>query len=158
MTDPATAPATERREYTTTRTFDAPREVVFKAWTEPEQFAKWWGGAQGASTPLDTVHMDARPGGEWRALVRSDDGSNEYPFYGVYREVDPPQRLVFTLRNSREPDPTGEHLVTIDFTERNGKTEMQFSQVGLMAEQNFNGLSYGYDRFFAKLADLVKTA
>ena len=111
MTDPTTAPAMEQREYTATRTFDAPRELVFKAWTEPEQFAKWWGGAQGASTPLDTVRLDARPGGEWRAVTRMADGSAEYPFFGVYREVDPPERLVFTLRNSPEPDPTGEHLV-----------------------------------------------
>ncbi len=156
MTDPTTAPAMEQREYTTTRTFDAPPEVVFKAWTEPEQFARWWGAADGAGTPLDTVRMDVRPGGEWHAITRASDGSAEYPFAGIYKEIDAPGRLVFTLTDGLEPDPNRQHLVTITFTERDGKTEMNFSQVGQMAERNFQGLSYGYDKFFGKLAEVVK--
>ena len=156
MTDPATAIEMKQREYTITRTFDAPRDLVFKAWTQPEQFARWWGNADGAGTPLDTVHMDVRPGGEWGAIVKAADGNTEYPFSGVYREIKEPERLVFTLTDAVKPDPNREHLVTITFTERDGKTEMHFTQVGQMAERNFQGLSYGYDKFFTALNEAVK--
>jgi uncharacterized protein YndB with AHSA1/START domain len=100
--------------------------------------------------------MDVRPGGEWHAITRASDGSAEYPFAGIYKEIDAPGRLVFTLTDGLEPDPNRQHLVTITFTERDGKTEMNFSQVGQMAERNFQGLSYGYDKFFGKLAEVVK--
>jgi uncharacterized protein YndB with AHSA1/START domain len=99
--------------------------------------------------------MDVRPGGEWRAIIRADDGSGEYPFAGIYKEVNAPERLVFTLTDGLEPDPQRQHLVTITFTERDGKTEMAFSQVGQMPEQNFQGLSEGYDKFFTALAEVV---
>lgn len=158
MTDPATAPAMEQREFKTTRTFDAPRDVVFKAWTEPEQFARWWGAGDGAGTPVETVRMDVRPGGEWAATVKAADGSAEYPFAGVYREVDPPQRLVFTLTDGPKPDPNRQHLVTVVFTERDGKTEMDFTQVGEMPEADLQGLSHGYDKFFTALGELVRSA
>ncbi len=157
MTDPATAPVMELREYKITRTFDAPRGLVFKAWTEPEQFARWWGAADGAGTSLDTVRMDVRPGGEWAAITKAADGSAEYPFAGVYKEVNPPERLVFTLTDGLKPDPNRQHLVTIVFTERDGRTEMEFTQVGQMAERNFQGLTYGYNKFFGALGELVKT-
>ena len=87
MTDTATAQQIE-----ITRRYDAPCELVWRAWTEPEQLVQWW-GPPGWSTPLETVTMDVRPGGDFRLISVSDEGV-EMPLVGVYREVVEPERLV----------------------------------------------------------------
>ena len=88
------ADAVRAQEITITRVYDAPREVVWKAWTEPEQLARWW-GARGWSTPLSNITMDLRPGGTFRVTSVSDEDGTEMSSYGVYREVVEPERLVF---------------------------------------------------------------
>ncbi|MGH2715298.1 MAG: SRPBCC domain-containing protein [Thermoleophilaceae bacterium] len=87
MTEAATA-----QEITITRVYNAPRELVWKAWTEPEQLVRWW-GPPGWSTALETVTMEVRPGGAFRLTSVSDEGA-EMPVVGVYREVVEPERLV----------------------------------------------------------------
>lgn len=87
MNETATA-----QEIEITRVYDAPRELVWSAWTEPEQLVRWW-GPHGWSTPLETVTMDVRPGGDFRLTSVSDEGV-EMPVIGVYREVVEPERLV----------------------------------------------------------------
>ena len=87
MTDTATA-----QEIEITRRYDAPRELVWRAWTEPEQLVQWW-GPPGWSTPLETVTMDVRAGGDFRLTSVSDEGM-EMPVVGVYREVVEQERLV----------------------------------------------------------------
>jgi uncharacterized protein YndB with AHSA1/START domain len=85
--------ATTAQEITITRVFDAPRELVWKAWTEPEQLARWWGPA-GWTNRLETITMDARPGGTFRVTSVSDADGAEMTSKGVYREVVEPERLV----------------------------------------------------------------
>jgi uncharacterized protein YndB with AHSA1/START domain/predicted enzyme related to lactoylglutathione lyase len=80
------------QQITITRVFDAPRELVWKSWTEPEQLAQWWGPA-GWSTPVSSVTMDVRPGGEFRLVSTNEDGA-AMPVRGTYTEVVPPERLV----------------------------------------------------------------
>ena len=87
MTQAATA-----QEITIRRVFDAPRELVWKAWTEPDQLVEWW-GPPGWSTLLSTVTMEVRPGGAFRLTSVNDEGA-EMPVVGVYREVLAPERLV----------------------------------------------------------------
>jgi uncharacterized protein YndB with AHSA1/START domain len=87
MAETATA-----QEITIRRVFEAPRELVWKAWTEPERLAEWW-GPRGSRTPLDQVTMDVRPGGTFHVTSVSEDGS-EMSVAGVYREVVEPERLV----------------------------------------------------------------
>jgi uncharacterized protein YndB with AHSA1/START domain len=87
MTAPATA-----QEIAITRVYEAPRELVWRAWTEAEELVQWW-GPPGWSTSLDTVTMDVRPGGDFRLTSVSDQG-DEMPVVGVYREVVEPERLV----------------------------------------------------------------
>jgi uncharacterized protein YndB with AHSA1/START domain len=82
------------QEITITRVFDAPRELVWKAWTEPERLARWW-GRRGWSTPLASIAMDVRPGGVFRLTSINDEDGREMPFEAVYREVVEPERLVF---------------------------------------------------------------
>lgn len=87
MTQAATA-----QEITIRRVFDAPRELVWKAWTEPDQLVEWW-GPPGWSTALSTVTMEVRPGGAFQLTSVNDEGL-EMPVIGVYREVLAPERLV----------------------------------------------------------------
>jgi uncharacterized protein YndB with AHSA1/START domain len=87
MTETATA-----QEIEISRVYDAPRELVWRAWTEPEELVQWW-GPPGWSTPLETVTMDVRPGGDFRLVSVSADGT-QMPVVGVYREVAEPERLV----------------------------------------------------------------
>lgn len=82
------------------RILKAPRERVFKAWTDPKQMAQWWGPAV-FTTPV--CEMDVRPGGLYRIVMRSPDGV-DYPLKGVYREVVEPERLVMTMDLSEHPD------------------------------------------------------
>jgi len=80
-----------------TRVFDAPRERVWKEWTEPEAFADWFGGAE-SDVPLATVSMDVRPGGSWRLTMFFGPERREIQWRGEYREVVEPERLVFSER------------------------------------------------------------
>lgn len=97
------AEAVTAQEITITRVVDAPRELVWKAWTEPDQLARWW-GARGWSNPLETITMDVRPGGTFRVTSVSDEDGSEMTSQGVYREVVEPGRLVL-----EEPAEDGWH-------------------------------------------------
>jgi uncharacterized protein YndB with AHSA1/START domain len=82
------------QEITITRVFDAPRELVWKAWTEPGQLASWWGAA-GWSNPLDKITMDLKPGGTFSVTSVSNEDGTAMTVQGVYREIVEPERLVF---------------------------------------------------------------
>jgi uncharacterized protein YndB with AHSA1/START domain len=82
------------QEITITRVLDAPRELVWKAWTEPEHLARWW-GMGGWTNPVEKITMDVRAGGEFRVTSVSDADGSEMSITGVYREVVEPERLVF---------------------------------------------------------------
>lgn len=105
------------RDIVITRTFDAPRTVVFEAWTKAEHVTKWW---DPSGTPLSVCEIDLRPNGAFRWVTRGPDGS-EYSFTGTYREISAPARLVFTTRMS----PSGSESVgTLVFSEHGGKTTL----------------------------------
>ncbi len=113
--------ATMPRQLVLRRVFDAPRELVFQAWTERARLERWW-GPKGFTNPV--CEADARPGGAIRIHMRGPDG-NVYPMLGEYREVAPPERLVFTSRAmAANGQPMFEMLNTVTFAERGGKTEM----------------------------------
>src|SRR6266849_1382165 len=102
-----------------TRLFDAPRHVVFEAMTKPEHVKQWWGRlGEGYSVPV--CEIDLRPGGAWRFVNRHPKG--EAAFYGEYREITPPSRLVFT--EIFAPFPASVSVVTAVFTEAGGKTRL----------------------------------
>jgi uncharacterized protein YndB with AHSA1/START domain len=105
------------REIRMTRLFDAPPRLVFEAMSKPEHVTKWWGRiGDGYSVPV--CEVDLRPGGKWRYVNRHPKGEAE--FYGVYREINPPSRMVFT--EIYAPFPDAESVVTVELTEENGKT------------------------------------
>jgi uncharacterized protein YndB with AHSA1/START domain len=111
------------REIRMTRLFDAPRQLVFEAMTKPEHVRKWWGCISDGHR-VTQCEIDLRVGGKWRFVHAGPEG--EYPaFYGVYKEIDAPGRLVYT--EIFEPYPDGESLVTQLLTEENGKTRLDLT-------------------------------
>jgi uncharacterized protein YndB with AHSA1/START domain len=141
------------RELTLVRIFDAPREVVFKAWTDPEQLAKWW-GPKIFTNPL--CEVDARLGGAWRIVMRAPDGT-EYPCGGVYREIVEPEKLVFTNNaTDRDGKPLLEGLTTVIFEDVAGKTKLTLRTraVGLVpyAPKMLAGMEAGWSQSLDKLA------
>lgn len=107
------------RNIVMTRLFDAPRQLVFEALTQPEHIRRWWGCLEeGYSVPV--CEVDLRVGGAWRFVNRLPGGEAE--FYGEYREIAPPDRLVFS--EIYAPFPDAESLVTTVLTEEDGQTRM----------------------------------
>jgi uncharacterized protein YndB with AHSA1/START domain len=135
--------------FTATRIFDAPRERVWREWTEPERFADWFGGVE-CDVPLSTVAMDVRPGGAWRATMFCGPGRHEIRWAGEYREVAAPERLVLTF--SDRPGDDGYELVTVLLTDLgDGRTQMHFEQRGHMGPDQYERTEKGWGGFFARL-------
>jgi uncharacterized protein YndB with AHSA1/START domain len=112
------------RETVITRVFDVPREAVWRAWTEPEQLAGWW-GPRGWSTLLSGITMDVRPGGVFRITSVSDEDGTEMVQEGIYREVVEPERLV--VEESAEGAWHAGAVTEVTFAEiGEGRTEMVF--------------------------------
>jgi uncharacterized protein YndB with AHSA1/START domain len=134
------------------RVFDAPRDAVWRAWTEPEQLAQWF-GPRGISTPLDKIRMDLRPGGE-ASLVMVDDATGaEYPNTGTYVEVVPPERLVW--KDDGFPDGTGVGTVTVTLRDLGDKTELTLHAVADFTETMRADAEVGWGTSFDKLAALL---
>jgi uncharacterized protein YndB with AHSA1/START domain len=142
------------RELVITRIFDAPRELVWKAWTEPERMMRWWGPKDFTSP---ACKIDLRVGGKYLFCMRSPEGQ-EFWSTGVYREIVEPERIVCTDSFADEkgnPVPASHYgmpgdwpaelLVTVTFEEYEGRTRMTLQQVGIppemgdMAEAGWNG-------------------
>lgn len=151
MTEGSTAEDNAARGYTITRLFDAPRALVWKAFTEPEQFAQWFGPA---GSRLEAVSMDVRPGGAWRATMILSDGT-EIPWVGSYLEVVEPERLVFTLSDqgilANEFD-----RFTVTLTNRGDKTELVLRQSGgHLTDEQYAQAKEGTSSFLDRMAELL---
>ncbi|HLX42663.1 MAG TPA: SRPBCC domain-containing protein [Bryobacteraceae bacterium] len=138
------------------RVFDAPRQLVFDAWTKPEHLARWQGAPEGFT--VSSHDVDLRPGGAYRLCMRSPEGVDHW-LQGVYREVVDPERLVFThvwLDDRKQPGP--ETVVTITLADLGGKTELTLHQTGFKAVQSRDGHYTGWtstlDRFHAYIVSL----
>jgi uncharacterized protein YndB with AHSA1/START domain len=132
--------STSAREITITRVFDAPRERVWKAWTQPDEIARWW-GKRGWSTPPESVTLDVRPGGVFRLNSINDDDGREMPLDTTYREVVEPERLAF-----------GEATVTLTDL-GDGRTEMVFHTTVHMTEETLRTAIGGLGSAFDRLTD-----
>jgi uncharacterized protein YndB with AHSA1/START domain len=134
-----------------TRVFDAPRERVWREWTQPEAFADWFGGPE-SEVPLDSVSMDVRPGGKWRATMHAGPERREILWSGEYHEVDEPERLVFTVCDRVEQDV--HELVTVVLSNLgDGRTEMRFEQRGHMRPEDYERAKRGWGTFFDRIAE-----
>ena len=137
-----------------TRLFDAPRQLVFEAMTRPEHVREWWGRlGEGYSVPV--CEIDLRVGGAWRFVNRHPRG--EVVFYGEYREISPPGRLVFTEIFAEHPDTVS--LVTAELTEERGKTRATITARYPSREVRDivigSGMEHGAAISYDRLEDLV---
>ena len=138
------------------RVFDAPRERVWKEWTQPECFADWYGGPQ-CEVPLDSVSMDVRAGGKWQLTMFAPPGRRRIDWEGEYLEVVAPERLVFTV--SDQPGAGAFEVVTVVLTDLGDKrTEMRFEQRGSMSPEQYERATDGWGGFFDRIAERLATA
>ncbi|HXN86875.1 MAG TPA: SRPBCC domain-containing protein [Candidatus Binataceae bacterium] len=143
------------RELTITRLFYAPRDLVFKAWSEPERQAQWL-GPKGFSTI--SVQMEGRVGGSYRLGMRAPDGSAHW-LCGVHREIVEPERLVFTSYwEDADGKPGHETLITLTFEDVGGKTKLTLYQTGFESVTSRDQHHGGWSSNLDKLADYLATA
>ncbi|MET0730910.1 MAG: SRPBCC domain-containing protein [Solirubrobacterales bacterium] len=135
-----------------TRVLEAPRERVWREWTEPEAFADWFGAPSG-EVPLATVEMDVREGGSWELTMFAGPGRQEINWKGEYLEVAEPERLVLTMTD--QPDDSDRALITVVLTDLgDGRTEMVMEQSGpAMSPEGFERARKGWGGFFDRLAE-----
>jgi uncharacterized protein YndB with AHSA1/START domain len=156
MAEPPKPGRATQEGITMTRVFDAPRELVWKEWIEPERFADWFGGGE-ADVPLSTVTMDVRPGGSWRATMFAGPERREIHWKGEYHEVVEPERLVFTI--SDRPGNEAYELITVVLTDLgDGRTEMLFQQRGRMSAEQYERAGEGWSSFFDRIAERLADA
>jgi uncharacterized protein YndB with AHSA1/START domain len=142
-----------------TRELDAPRELVFKAWTDPAQVAQWWGPDHFTTV----VHaLDARPGGEIRMDMHGPD-KNVYPMSGTFREIVPPERIVMaTAALDANGKPMFETQVTVILEAHGNKTTLKLQarvlEEGPMAAMYLKGMSAGWMQTLGRLAEYVRQA
>lgn len=150
-----------KHELHITRVFDAPRELVWKVWTDPEHMRQWAGPRQFTATHVEN---DPRPGGRWRLCLHSDgfdtgDGvlrKLDLCQGGENREIVEPERLVYTFQWD-ESTGLGSHetVVTVTFEEHDGKTTMNFHQAFFMTDKDRDGHVRGWNSSFDKLGDYL---
>jgi uncharacterized protein YndB with AHSA1/START domain len=139
------------REIAITRVYDAPREEVWKAWTEPDRLAAWW-GKRGWNAVPSSITMDVRPGGAFRVTSVSDEDGAEQTTSGVYRDVVAPERLV--LEESPEDAWHTGALSTVELIDLgDGRTEMRFSTTVHTTMPVFEAASAGMASAFDRLAE-----
>jgi uncharacterized protein YndB with AHSA1/START domain len=145
-----------RKALILTRIFDALRELVFRAWTDQELMARWW-GPRGFTNPV--CQLDMRPGAT-RIDMRGPDGV-VYPMGGVFHEIIPPERPVFT--STAFGDEPGNHLLevlnTVTFTDHNGKTKLTLRAVVVKSTPEIqgalDGMDEGWSQSLDRLAEII---
>lgn len=159
MTAVQTAPdasATSDREIVLSREFDAPRELVWRAYTDPAHIGNWW-GPDGFTNTIR--QMEVRPGGMWRFIMHGPDG-RDWPNRITYREVAAPERLVYLHGDDVDDDP-GAFDVTITFEDLGGRTRVTQRMIFATAAQREGVVSFGAielgNQTLRKLAEYLKT-
>jgi uncharacterized protein YndB with AHSA1/START domain len=154
----ATVTTPSERVIVVEREFDAPRELVFRAMTDPELIPKWWGLDK---TETVVEEMDVRPGGRWRFVERDADGTEYAAFRGVYREVSPPERLAQTFEYEGMPGHVSVEEMTLEEI-GDGRTRVvgtstfhqQAERDGMIEAGMEKGLNESYDKLERLLAEL----
>jgi uncharacterized protein YndB with AHSA1/START domain len=157
----------EEQALVITRFFDAPRDLVFKAWTEPERLMRWW-GPKGFTSPV--CKIDLRPGGVYLNCMRSPEGK-DYWSQGVYREIVRPERIVCTDTFADEkgnkvspqqygmnPDWPDEMVISVTFTEHSGKTRFTLHHSPMKPGPDRDMCEQGWNESLDKLEDYLAKA
>ena len=153
-----------KKELTIERTFDAPRELVWKAWTDAKLVQEWW-GPRGVTNP--TCEVDAKVGGKIHIVMLAGEelGSmkgQEWPMTGEFTEIDEPKKMVFTSNAIMNDKPMLENLVTVTFEEQDGKTKMVahivVTKATPEAEMALKGMEMGWNQQMDKLGEFLQKA
>lgn len=131
------------------RVFNHPRDLVFKAWTEPTRLEKWF-----SPNPNNRVKakVDLKAGGSYRIAVIPPEGDG-WVVGGTYREIEPPERLAFTWKWEYSEEPSS--LVSVDFTEIEGGTEVTVTHTQLESQESFDNHQDGWQRILLRLGDYM---
>ncbi|MBP6016052.1 MAG: SRPBCC family protein [Candidatus Promineofilum sp.] len=144
-----------KQEVILTREFNAPRELVFKAYTDPVLVARWW-GTSSSTTSID--NLEARPGGQWRFVERDPEG-NEFAFHGVYHDLVAPERIVQTFEYEGMPGHV--LLETVTFEDLGGRTKVVGRSVFQSVEDRDGmvaaGMEFGAEEGNLALDELLAT-
>lgn len=151
MTLTAAKPAVQH-ELVITRTFDAPRKLVFEAWTDPRHIKNWFGPKHHPAVEMET---NVKVGGRWHSRLRSTGSDPDLTLGGVYREIVPPERLVFTFAWDEEGERGLETMVTLTFEEQAGKTRMTMRQVPFQSLEERDGHNDGWNSCFDRLGEFL---
>jgi len=152
MTASTTSPPADR-VLVLTRVFDAPRALVFSAWTEPKHLVRWWGPSD---FTLPFCETDFRPGGAYRYRMRAPDGEDHW-VWGVYREIVEPERIVFTWnREDAEGKPFNDSVVTVTFEDQQGKTKLTLHQAIFWTTEDRDAHRGGWTQCLERLAAFVE--
>jgi uncharacterized protein YndB with AHSA1/START domain len=138
---------TEHRELRIERTFDAPAEAVFDAWTSPEVMRRWYHCAPDWSTP--EAEVDLRVGGKVRVVMRKPDGS-EVELAGEYTEIDPPHRLAMTCTFSDDPSRERQQI-ELSFSEVDGSTTVVLRNTRIPTDERRDSQEWGWRACFGEL-------
>ncbi|HEY5143592.1 MAG TPA: SRPBCC domain-containing protein [Solirubrobacteraceae bacterium] len=152
MTDGPASPMIERN-LRITRVLDAPRDLVWTCWTDPEHFAAWF-GPEHFHTPVESVEIDLRPGGVFKSTMVGPDG-NEYPGTGTFVEVTPKDRLVFEERDIEHPMMERQHTVVSFRDLGGGRTELEIAVTMVCVEELLPMAEAGWNSSFDKLAAVL---
>jgi uncharacterized protein YndB with AHSA1/START domain len=144
--------ASPNLELRLTRVFDAPRALVYKVWTDPKHVAQWWGPRDFVTTIRE---MEVKPGGAWRYSMRGPDG-NDYPFDGVFLEVEEPERLV--SEGSIHGDPEQKVWTEVKFSEQDGKTTLSVLQRFEFESYATRGAPIGWNQMLDRLTEYLAKA
>jgi uncharacterized protein YndB with AHSA1/START domain len=142
---------TQQKQFTIVRVFDAPRSVIWRAWTDPDEAANWWHPRE-VVTPRDSVRIDARVGGRYEYRMIAPDAT-EYPTGGEYLEVQEPERLKFTWSDPGDPVEDAP-VITVVLAELDGdRTEMTFTVQGVDGRPGDDYIYDGWDQAFDVLVE-----
>jgi uncharacterized protein YndB with AHSA1/START domain len=144
-----------RQDIVITRVFDAPRDIVFRAFTDPDLITSWWGPARHAVT---VDRAEVRPGGRWRYVCRDAEG-NEYSFKGVYHDITAPERVIQTFEFEGMPGHVSLETATLE--EVDGKTRYVGVSVFQSVEDRDamakSGMQEGASETMDRLAELIRS-
>ena len=136
------------------RTFDAPRDRVFRAWTDPRLLEKWW-GPPGFTCP--SAQVDLRVGGAYRLAMTPPQGQTFY-LAGTFREVTPPERLVYTWQWEDDAEGTGETLVIVEFKDLGPRTEVTLTHERFPDTAAVARHTDGWNGCLIRLGELLSTS
>jgi uncharacterized protein YndB with AHSA1/START domain len=146
-----------KHEVDITRIFDAPKELVFKMWTDPELMEKWW-GPKDFTNPI--CELDSKPGGRMRMVMQGPDGTR-YPTRGIFSEIVAFEKIVFiNIKEDDDGDAQLEVLNTVTFSEKNGKTTMVLNSKVVKSTPeviaSIQGMNQGWNQSIDRFAETLK--